>query len=96
MVTAILEQAKLLQITRVFTLTYEQVFFERMGFEVVDKGALPHKVWSDCIKCPKRDMCDEIAMVNTLLPGSTAHRAAEDDQNVHYDVPTPMTKFPSS
>jgi amino-acid N-acetyltransferase len=33
---------------------------------VVDKDSLPLKVWSDCVRCPKRDGCDEIAMVRTL------------------------------
>jgi amino-acid N-acetyltransferase len=48
------------------SLTYEQAFFEKLGFVVVDKDTLPLKVWSDCVRCPKRDGCDEIAMVRTL------------------------------
>ena len=95
LVTAILEQAKLLQIPRVFTLTYEQAFFERFGFVVVDKSALPHKVWSDCIKCPKRDRCDEIAMVNTLSPPGAYPTVPEEEGHGHYEVPTPLTKFQS-
>jgi amino-acid N-acetyltransferase len=23
----------------------------------------PQKVWLDCVKCPKRDRCDEIAVI---------------------------------
>ena len=30
------------------------------------KDTLPLKVWSDCVRCPKRDGCDEIAMVRVL------------------------------
>lgn len=60
------EEARRLQIRRIMSLTYEQVFFEKFGFEVVDKDTLPLKVWSDCVRCPKRDGCDEIAMVRTL------------------------------
>jgi amino-acid N-acetyltransferase len=48
------------------SLTYEQRFFEKLGFEVVPKESLPLKVWSDCVRCPKRDGCDEIAMLRTL------------------------------
>ena len=48
------------------TLTYEQRFFARQEFVVVDKQTLPMKVWSDCVRCPKNDQCDEIAMVRTL------------------------------
>ena len=48
------------------SLTYEQRFFAKLGFEVVDKESLPLKVWTDCVKCPKNDNCDEIAMVLVL------------------------------
>ena len=60
------DEARRLRIRRLMSLTYEQVFFEKMGFEVVSKESLPLKVWSDCVRCPKRDGCDEIAMVKTL------------------------------
>lgn len=61
-----IEEARRLGIRKLMSLTYEQRFFERLGFEVVPKEALPLKVWSDCVRCPKRDGCDEIAMVLTL------------------------------
>jgi amino-acid N-acetyltransferase len=61
-----IEEARRLQIRRIMALTYEQTFFEKVGFEVVEKDELPLKVWSDCVRCPKRDGCDEIAMVRTL------------------------------
>jgi amino-acid N-acetyltransferase len=60
------DEARRLQIRRLMSLTYEQTFFEKLGFEVVNKDTLPLKVWSDCVRCPKRDGCDEIAMVRTL------------------------------
>jgi amino-acid N-acetyltransferase len=60
-------EARRLQIRRIMALTYEQTFFEKLGFEVVEKDSLPLKVWSDCVRCPKRDGCDEIAVVRTLI-----------------------------
>jgi amino-acid N-acetyltransferase len=60
------DEARRLQIRRVMALTYEQRFFEKQGFEVVPKETLPLKVWSDCVRCPKRDGCDEIAMIKFL------------------------------
>jgi amino-acid N-acetyltransferase len=60
------DEARRLQIRRIFALTYEQTFFEKLGFEVVQKESLPLKVWSDCVRCPKNDNCDEIAVVRTL------------------------------
>jgi amino-acid N-acetyltransferase len=61
-----IEEARRLQIRRIMSLTYEQQFFAKLGFEVVNKDTLPLKVWSDCVRCPKRDGCDEIAMVREL------------------------------
>src|SRR6266436_5448180 len=59
-------EARRLGIARLMALTYEQVFFEKLGFRVVLKETLPLKVWSDCVRCPKRDSCDEIAVVRIL------------------------------
>ena len=56
------EEARRLGIRKLMSLTYEQTFFSKVGFEVVDKDTLPLKVWSDCVRCPKRNGCDEIAM----------------------------------
>lgn len=61
-----IDEARRLHIRRMMSLTYEQRFFEKIGFVVVPKETLPLKVWSDCVRCPKRDNCDEIAMVYTL------------------------------
>src|SRR5215212_1168182 len=60
------EEARRLHIRKLMSLTYEQRFFEKSGFEVVAKDSLPLKVWSDCVRCPKREGCDEIAMVRVL------------------------------
>ena len=61
-----IEEARRLQIRRIMSLTYEQRFFEKLGFVIVQKETLPLKVWSDCVRCPKNENCDEIAMVLTL------------------------------
>ena len=61
-----LEEGRRLKIRKIMSLTYEKRFFQKLGFEVVEKETLPLKVWSDCVKCPKNDNCDEIAMVRVL------------------------------
>ncbi len=63
LVEAALGDARLIGVKKVFTLTLEPGFFEKMGFARVDKASLPMKVWSDCACCPKQDKCDEVAMV---------------------------------
>lgn len=66
LVNDLIEEAKELGIFRVFSLTYQQGFFEKVGFHVVTKEELPHKVWKECINCAKFPNCDEIAMVIDL------------------------------
>ena len=66
LVKACLKESRLLGVKRVFALTYEPDFFERLGFQKVDKTVLPHKIWTDCLKCVKFPDCDEIAVVKEL------------------------------
>ena len=58
-----LEEGKVLGINRLFVLTYIPEFFERMGFKRVDKELLPHKIWTECVKCYKFPDCDEVPLI---------------------------------
>jgi len=53
-------------LSTIFAFTYVAEFFRKMGFEHVDRGLLPLKVWKDCLSCSKFQCCDEIAMLKTL------------------------------
>jgi argininosuccinate lyase/amino-acid N-acetyltransferase len=75
LVEAVLADARALKLPRVIALTRELEFFERCGFTEISRDQLPRKVWSDCVRCPKRHACDEIAVVLDLEPG--ASEAAE-------------------
>lgn len=66
LVTAATDQASQLGLSRVFALTLDPAFFEKLGFEVIEKDNLPMKVWKDCAKCPKQQNCDEIAVIKTV------------------------------
>ncbi|MGD9158210.1 MAG: N-acetyltransferase [Desulfobacteraceae bacterium] len=61
-----IEEAKTLGLKRIFTLTYVPEYFKKLGFRVVDKSELPHKVWSDCLKCTKFPDCDETALIKEI------------------------------
>lgn len=63
LVESCLLEAEALGIKQVFTLTYQPDFFSHQGFDPIDKKELPHKVWSDCINCPKFPDCNEEAMI---------------------------------
>jgi amino-acid N-acetyltransferase len=66
LIQACLEEAKELGIPRVFCLVRKPVFFEKHGFQPIDKKELPQKVWAECYRCPKFPDCDEVALIRHL------------------------------
>ena len=60
------EEAVHLGVKTLFALTYQQGFFEKLGFHEVPKEKLSHKVWKECINCPKFPNCDEVAVVKII------------------------------
>ena len=63
LVRSCLAEAQDFGISRVFTLTYQPEFFQKLAFRPIDKNELPHKVWSDCINCPMFPDCNEESMI---------------------------------
>ncbi|MFK5936764.1 MAG: N-acetyltransferase [Sulfurimonas sp.] len=62
-----IQEGKRLGLERVLSLTYKQVFFERLGFVEIPKESLPeHKIWADCIKCKHFPICNEISLIKNL------------------------------
>jgi amino-acid N-acetyltransferase len=69
-VDALIADARRLGIPRVFAFTYVPGFFEKLSFSVAEHEQLPHKVFNDCMHCPKFLACDEIAMMRVLDPNA--------------------------
>lgn len=67
-VQGLIAEARRLGVRRIFALTDSVSFFRRQGFAPVDKATLPHKVWNECIRCPKFLHCTEEAMDMILTP----------------------------
>jgi len=67
LVKACLEEAKELEIPKVFVLTRVPEFFEKLGFSRIEKSELPHKVWADCVRCPKFPECDEVPLIKEIV-----------------------------
>jgi amino-acid N-acetyltransferase len=67
-VEALIEEARQFSLDAVFAFTYVAGFFRKLGFHEVERGELPLKVWKDCLRCPKFQCCDEIAVVRVLEP----------------------------
>ncbi len=71
LVESALEEARDLDIGRVYTLTREPTFFLRCGFQSLSKDDLPYKVFKDCARCPRFSDCDEVALARTLKTDDT-------------------------
>jgi amino-acid N-acetyltransferase len=68
LVSACLDEARDYGIAKVFSLTYQNIFFGKLGFKEIEKEILPNKIFTDCIHCAKYpDDCDEIAMLMELV-----------------------------
>lgn len=74
LVEACLEEGRRLGVKRVFALTYQPDFFEKLGFRKVDKSVLPHKIWADCLQCVKFPDCDEVALMREIASPSKASK----------------------
>jgi len=62
-----IEEARILGLQKVLSLTYRQKFFENLGFVEIPKESLPeHKIWADCIKCKHFPVCNEVSLIKTL------------------------------
>ncbi len=66
LLAATVAEAERLGLQRVYTLTRVPAFFLRSGFHVIDRDALPHKVFKDCLRCPLFPGCDEVALDRPL------------------------------
>ena len=66
LVEALEAEAREHDLESIFAFTYVDKFFQKLGFEEVDRGELPLKAWKDCLRCPKFQACDEIAMLKRL------------------------------
>ena len=73
LVRALVDEGRRLGVRRIFALTDNPPFFERAGFTRVDKATLPHKVWNECIHCPKFLNCQEDAV--EMILGDAAGRS---------------------
>jgi amino-acid N-acetyltransferase len=67
-VEALVREAIDYELDAVFAFTYVDNFFKKVGFHVVERGVLPLKAWKDCVRCPKFQACDEIAVLRVLRP----------------------------
>ncbi len=73
----------------IFAFTYVEQFFSKLGFEVIERGELPLKAWKDCLRCPKFQNCDEIAVLKRLrAPTSLSEQREGTSSSILVQLPT--------
>jgi len=74
-VDALVEEADRNNVETVFALTYVSGFFRKLGFTQARQDSFPEKIANDCVRCPKFQCCDEIAMMKRLRPALVTRTA---------------------
>lgn len=102
LVQALVAEAESFDLDAVFAFTYVLDFFRKLGFEEVERGLLPLKAWKDCLRCPKFQACDEMAVLQVLQPERWAQgqpgnwgRSADAEPLVLLPTPRPVLEIPS-
>ena len=92
LIEALVREAVDYSLEAVFAFTYVADFFRKMSFQEVERGELPLKAWKDCVRCPKFQACDEIAVLRILRPDRWNAKIWEmtpsDDHLIQ--IPTPQ------
>ena len=65
-VEALEQEARENDLESIFAFTYVPQFFAKVGFSEIERGELPLKAWKDCLRCPKFNNCDEVAVLKKL------------------------------
>ena len=97
LVQALEQEARECELETLFAFTYVAGFFRKLGYMEVDRSVLPLKAWKDCLRCPKFQCCDELAMVKYLhgkdiaVEANRWHSAAEqrDPDSLSIKLPVP-------
>jgi amino-acid N-acetyltransferase len=88
-VNYLVEEAARYELGAVFAFTYVPGFFARVGFQEVERGLLPLKAWKDCLRCPKFEHCDEIAVLRILRQDRWLHDGVQQPEtNSLVQLPT--------
>jgi amino-acid N-acetyltransferase len=79
LIEALEQEARENDLESIFAFTYVTGFFDKLGFSEVERGELPLKAWKDCLRCPKFQNCDEIAVLKRLAQHQVSSRHDDFD-----------------
>ncbi len=88
LVEACHQEAEALGLETVFTLTYVPQFFEKCGYQIIDKSALPHKIWNECVRCPLFPDCTETALIKTSSLASIGPQNGSEAISINHPTST--------
>jgi amino-acid N-acetyltransferase len=94
LVDGLVKEAADYSLHAVFAFTYVVDFFRKTGFRQVERGELPLKAWRDCLRCPKFQSCDEIAVLRVLRP-ELYQPWGEPEGETGVPVPVPILPTPA-
>jgi amino-acid N-acetyltransferase len=83
LVESLVEEARQYGLDVVFAFTYVAQFFQKCGFQPVDRGSLPLKAWKDCIRCPRFNSCDEVPVVHLISEEARARENGVENGLIH-------------
>ncbi len=92
LVEALVAEAESYELDAVFAFTYVVDFFNKLGFQTVERGILPLKAWKDCLRCPKFRACDEIAVLRVLRPDRWTGSMAAPEADSYIQLPVPLLR----
>ena len=93
LVEALIDEAQEYELDAAFAFTYVAEFFQKVDFQVVERGVLPLKAWKDCVRCAKFQACDEIAVLRVLRPERWIEfepQFAPAAEDLFIQIPTPQ------
>lgn len=97
LVETLVKEAGQYELDAVFAFTYVVEFFNKVGFHAVERGVLPLKAWKDCLRCPKFQACDEVAVLRILRADRCSDsllnwvRSVDSAEDRLIQLPTPQT-----
>jgi amino-acid N-acetyltransferase len=93
LVEALEREARSHDLAVLFAFTYVPGFFAKLGFPQVDRSLLPLKAWKDCLRCPKFQSCDEIAVLKRLKDVTLTPQPVSDPSVLPQIVQFPTPKL---
>lgn len=66
LVLVCINEAREIGAKKIFVLTYKPQYFQKFAFKRIKHADLPHKIWAECIRCPKFPHCQETALIKKL------------------------------